>query len=148
MIRLRLVRDIRTEMSTSGRLFHGDDLLCYTLENPWRDNKRRVSCIPTGTYDIRFRLVGGWQERARETFPDLHNPLRGMLELQDVPGRDYILIHWGNFPRHTQGCILVGEARGPDKVEQSRDAYTALYPAIAEALGCGQRVQITIEDAT
>ena len=29
--------------------------------------------------------------------------------LENVPGRSYVLIHFGNFPENTSGCILVGD---------------------------------------
>lgn len=144
-MKLRLVRQLSGERSTLGELFIDGEAVCRTLENPWKDNRRRVSCIPEGTYEIKFRTVGGWQKKARKKFPDMHNAIRGMLELQDVPGRDYILIHWGNHPHDTLGCILVGLTHDTDYVGPSVPAYREIYPRIAEHLGCGRRVTITIE---
>lgn len=70
-----------------------------TLELPWRDNKRGISCIPAGEYICR-RVDS---PRFGETF-----------EVCDVPDRSAILFHAGNSaPRDTRGCILVGkELRG------------------------------------
>lgn len=67
--------------------------MCKTLELPWRDNANSISCVPAGTYKVK--------KYSSETYP-------GVYELQDVPGRSKILIHWGNYNRNTQGCILVG----------------------------------------
>lgn len=145
--KLRLIRDIHTDKSTTGMLEIDGEFACYTLENPWLDNVRRVSCIKEGTYEIKFRREGGWFNRAKEAFPELHNEVFGMLELQDVPGRDYILIHWGNYPADTQGCILLGETRSTDMVGKSRDAYSRVYPLIAEPLSCGRKVTIEIEES-
>ena len=65
----------------------------FTLELPWRDNERQVSCIPPGKYRLKH----------------FHSPKFGRcLELQQVPGRDAILIHAGNYNRDTHGCILIG----------------------------------------
>jgi Family of unknown function (DUF5675) len=44
----------------------------------------------------------------------------------DVPGRDYILIHPGNFPKDTEGCILVGEQPLKDAIGSSRLAFQEL----------------------
>ena len=65
----------------------------YTLELPWRDNERQVSCIPPGKYRLKH----------------FHSVKFGhCLELQQVPDRDAILIHAGNYNRDTHGCILIG----------------------------------------
>ena len=68
---------------------------CKTLELPWKDNKKEISCIPAGTYQVRKH----------------NSPTFGRcFKVHDVPGRSEILIHKGNFNRDTHGCILVGAA--------------------------------------
>lgn len=67
---------------------------CKTIELPWRNNKRRVSRIPTGTYDT-----------VKHNSPQFG----ASLWLQNVPDRSEILVHRGNYNRDTLGCILVGE---------------------------------------
>ena len=64
-----------------------------TLELPDRDNQKEVSCIPAGSYDV----VKRWSKKYKNHFM-----------LLDVPDREGILIHVGNYPRDTRGCILVG----------------------------------------
>ena len=64
-----------------------------TLELPDKDNKRRISRINEGTY----KVVKRWSEKYEHHFHVL-----------DVEGRDYILIHSGNYYTHTLGCILPG----------------------------------------
>ncbi len=67
---------------------------CHTIELSWKDNKRRVSCIPEGTY---------------ETIKH-HSPKFGKsFWLQNVPDRSEILIHAGNYKKDTLGCILPGK---------------------------------------
>ena len=58
-INLLLIRDTFTEESTIGRLFINGELFCDTLENPWKDNQRNISCIPKGEYNVRLRLPRG-----------------------------------------------------------------------------------------
>ena len=56
------------------------------------------TCIPEGTYDIKFRTVGGFHEKYKKRYGNDHY---GMLHLQDVPNFTYILIHAGNTDEHT-----------------------------------------------
>ena len=68
---------------------------CVTLELPWRNNARRVSCVPDGTYKC-----------VKRTSPKYGHH----WHLLNVPNRDLILIHSGNYNHHTLGCILVGKS--------------------------------------
>lgn len=68
--------------------------ICKTLELPWKENKRAISCIPEGTY----RVI------KQEPKPD--RPY-SYFRLPEVPGRSGILIHRGTNPSHSKGCILV-----------------------------------------
>ena len=108
MVNLLLIRDTFTENSTIGELFINGERFCDTLENPWLDNQRNISCIPEGEYPVRLRLA-----RESATREYLH------LLVQDVPNRDYILFHRGNFPKDTSGCILVGQGTQQDVVNNS-----------------------------
>lgn len=67
---------------------------CYTLELPWNDNKKQISCIPKGEYNVEKRQSTKYKNH---------------FHVLDVPNRSYILIHQGNYNWHTKGCILVGK---------------------------------------
>ena len=56
MINLLLIRDTFSKKSTIGELFLNGERICDTLENPWVDNQRNISCIPEGVYPVRLRL--------------------------------------------------------------------------------------------
>lgn len=84
-----------------------------TAELPWRGNRQRMSCIPSGAYRCSWRRSPrfGW-----------------VYSVDDVPGRASILIHPGNvvgdteigLDTHSQGCILVGERYGRVRNTQGR----------------------------
>ena len=38
---------------TNGKLECEGKFICYTIELPWNNNEKRVSCIPVGKYFIR-----------------------------------------------------------------------------------------------
>ena len=118
-INLLILRDTFTEESTIGELFLNGERFCDTLELPFRDNERSVSCIPTGEYKVRLRLP-----RESATRDYIH------LLVQDVPSRDYILFHRGNSAKDTRGCILVGQGSQQDVVHNSTLAMDLLIKEI------------------
>lgn len=142
---LKLMRRNDDGKATLGELhWHpGPNHMAYTLEPPWRDNERRVSCIPAGTYPLRIRTEGGWNEKYRKKYA-WH---RGMIEVGDVPGRDFILFHAGNTHHDTDGCILPGIRTLPDSdgnhaVWSSGDAYRAIYRHLLNAALKGGKLHI------
>lgn len=92
-----LVRDEHLKDRTLGRFFVFRDEIklgkFFTLEPPWKDNQRNMSCIPSGVYKLRKR----YSDRFGDHF-----------EVIGVPDRTLILFHAGNFPNDTDGCILPG----------------------------------------
>jgi hypothetical protein len=72
----------------------------YTLERPWVNNQRSISCIPPGEYIVSYlhRSSSGKYRR--------------VYHVQNVPNRLGILIHQGNVEAHTRGCIIVGTSHG------------------------------------
>jgi hypothetical protein len=66
--------------------------------------------------------------------------------LHNVPGFDGVLIHPGNGPEDTEGCILVGRAKvGPARIGESRKAYDALFLKLFAAHDRGEAITISIE---
>lgn len=98
MLEAILTRKQYSEEQVIGEMevYDGRELLfrCVTLEQPWNNNKRNISCIPLGEYIVT--------KYSSQRYPDT-------FEVLDVPNRSYILIHWGNYYFNTEGCILVGE---------------------------------------
>jgi hypothetical protein len=64
-----------------------------TLELPWRDNNKNISCIPDGDYNV---YLAKSEKFNREVYL-----------LANVPGRSGILIHDGANKSDTEGCILL-----------------------------------------
>ncbi len=143
---ITLTRHTSGAKSTQGRLYIDGEFVCHTLENPWLNNERRVSCIPGGTYELGLRTEGNWANiHSLRRFPNEPIFHQGMIEVLNVPNRSAILFHWGNLPEETDGCMLVGERPARDKVIDSVKAYRKIYPRIVTELRCGWSVPLTIE---
>lgn len=97
-MRLLLDRYSHEKNQTIGKLYliRNDGTVInhwHTLELPWKDNQRNISCISEGVYKARKHNSPKFGES---------------LWLQNVPGRSEILIHKGNFYDDILGCILIG----------------------------------------
>ena len=131
-INLLIIRETYTEESTAGKLFLNGEYVCDTLENPFLNNQRNISCIPKGHYKVRLRLA-----RESATRDYLH------LLVQDVPDRSYILFHRGNTAKDTRGCILVGLSSEQNRVNNSKNAMDKLMQEIIK-LG-GENIELLIK---
>jgi len=102
MLKAVLHRLVEEEKQTLGSLtvFDGTDPVfsAKSLELPWLNNERNISCIPPGEYTCKRKhsLKYGNHFKVTETNGG------------EVRGRDFILIHKGNFKCDTKGCILLG----------------------------------------
>ena len=130
---LLIIRKTFTEESTIGELFLNGEKMCDTLELPYKDNKRSISCIPAGEYQARLRYP---RESGSRDY--LH------ILVKDVPNRDYILFHRGNTAKDSRGCILVGLKSQQDIVHNSTLALELLLKEIIN-LG-GTNINLTIKN--
>jgi hypothetical protein len=113
---ITIARDTLTENSTIGKLsLEGSSLVLDTLEPPIRETK--PCAIPLGTYKVAL----------------LESPKFGFItpHILDVPGFTAIEIHIGNGPLDTEGCCLVGLARGTDFIYQSKAAFQQLMSVLS-----------------
>jgi len=149
-VKLTVVRTQFGTDATNGLLFIDGLFECYTLEDQYQAVKvMHETCIPEGTYDIKFRKTGGFHAKYSERYKNAHY---GMLHIQDVPNFTYILIHTGNTDEHTSGCLIVGETQ--QDLEVSKDgfigsstvAYKKMYSKVASQLLQGK--DVTIEYTT
>lgn len=86
-----VLKRIYLDKAVHGRLYVGEELLACTIELPWKQNAKRISCIPEGVYTLRRRYS--------EKF-------KWHLVLLEVPERSGILIHPANDAlKELQGCI-------------------------------------------
>jgi hypothetical protein len=100
-----ILRMRRSDQGTVGIVIADNVQYCYSLELPWRENRNNISCIPPGKYKCEIR----------------NSPRFGNTYwVKDVPGRQFILIHSGNWAgdinkglkTHVNGCILFGKEIG------------------------------------
>ena len=151
---LEVLRFSSQKDSTNGILFDVTDggrrFLCYTLEDEHREDKiGGETRIPSGTYTVTLRKVGGFHGRYEKKYGEMH---KGMLWVRDVPNFEYILIHTGNTDEHTAGCLLLGDSQQANFdnsdgfVGSSTQAYKRVYPSVAKALEENEKVTITYID--
>lgn len=129
--------------ATLSGVFIDGGFQCFGLEDEKRDVKIvGETRIPRGKYKIGLRKVGGFHGRYSKKFPAFH---RGMLQVLDVPGFKYVLIHIGNTDDDTAGCLIVGRGANTGAqltITNSTYAYADLYRKVIDA---AERGELTIE---
>ena len=127
---LLLIRDTFTDKSALGKLYFDGEFYGHTLELAWKDNEKRVSCIPKGVYEVKKRHT----EESKYKYEHLH--------ILDVENRELILMHVGNYPKNSKGCILLGNTRALNFVGESRKAfYKLMYD-----LGSFEKIELIIKN--
>ena len=127
---------------TIGRMYIDGKYVCDTLEDTDRGLKQTDSlssiqkkkvygqtAIPTGIYGITLNVISpkfkdrGWAKFCNGKLPRLLN----------VPGYDGVLIHVGNKPEDTLGCILVGYNKIKGQLINSTEAFKKLYSVLSKS---------------
>jgi hypothetical protein len=128
---IQLIRQYHTN-GVNGELYADGKKIGDTIELPWRNNQRRISCIPEGRYKLRKRYTTrfGWH-----------------CWVENVPGRDAILIHaFNDALKESKGCIapvttITGEGRG----SSSKPALKKLMDLLAPAFNRKEPIYLTIK---
>lgn len=146
---LLLRREYKKPDYTIGKLYIDGDYFCDTLEDkdrgltsdtPFKEIiKKKIygqTAIPTGTYKVDMNTVSpkfrnrSWAIKYKGKIP----------RLVDIIGFEGILIHPGNDPSSTLGCILVGKNTVKGKVTNSTNTFHSLMRRLLE-----DKDNITIE---
>jgi hypothetical protein len=137
---LVLQRKVMTPASTIGEITIDGNHECYSLELPVKDGLPG-SAIPPGIFPVtlspspKFQLSNDpWVMKYADFIPHINN----------IPNRSTILIHHGNGPHDTDGCILVGQTIGEDFIGASRAAFSALHAKLTQAIGLGQTIELDV----
>lgn len=135
---LLLCREACGLHSTPGKLYIDGVYFCETLED--LDRKLEAggekvygqSAIPRGSYTV----VLDYSQRFKTIMP----------HVMDVPGFTGIRIHSGNVAADTDGCVLVGVARGgKDRILNSRAAFAKLMVLLEDAFMRGEDIVLRVE---
>ena len=126
-----LIRDYHPE-GTNGEILHEGQWVCHSIELPWLNNARKISCIPEGRYELRRRYTDKRKDH---------------LVVVDVPHRSSILIHPANdAQKDLLGCIApVMELTGAGQGRSSRIANDKLNALVLPALERKEKVFINIK---
>lgn len=121
---------------TIGKMYIDGKWFADTLEDTYRDlsKEKKIpgkAAIPYGRYEV----ILNYSPKFKKELPRLLN----------VPDFDGILIHSGNTPEDTEGCILVGENSVKGKVLNSRYYQQKLVQMMIEEREKGVKSYITIE---
>jgi len=113
-----LQREPFSDFSVKGELYMDGVYFCYTLERP---EEGEIKAIPSGTYPVVISYSSHFQ--------------RNLPHIMDVPGRSAILMHGGNKPEDSLGCVLCGYSElGEDSIGDAQ-AVTDLLSALVDAGG-------------
>lgn len=125
---LVLKRIFQNDKYTIGKLYLNDTYLCDTLEPPKYVNH---PCIEKGTYRIGYQYSNKFG--------------RNMPFLLNVNGRVGIMIHPGNYPKDTQGCILLGLNLSKGSVSNSKQTFQNVNSIIQGVVNLTGTATITVQ---
>lgn len=86
----------------------------YCIERGWNDNKKMISCIPFGVYEVVLEYS--------------HRFKKELWEIKGVPNRSECKFHSANFAYELNGCIALGnkllDINGDDELDVTSSVYT------------------------
>ena len=124
-MKLKVIREFKTEVSTIGKLFVNEKFFCYTLEDKDRGLKQTdsllfintkkifgVTAIPSGNYELIVNLSPKFK--------------RMLPRILNIKGFDGVLMHRGNTANDSLGCIILGYQKGDNAIFDSTKAENDL----------------------
>lgn len=117
---------------TNGKLECEGKTICNTIELPWKNNERKVSCVPEGKYFLEKRYSAKFKWH---------------IEVKNVANRSGILFHpANNAMQELNGCIApVTKLSGAGLGLMSRKAFAALKTLVFKALEKNEKVVLIIQ---
>jgi Family of unknown function (DUF5675) len=103
---LTLTRTQSNDDCTLGQIVLPDGTLLYSLELPWKDNDKDVSCVPPGIY----QLIPYTSPKHDSTWY-LENAALGVGGAGSH--RSFCEIHSANWASQLEGCIALGLENAP-----------------------------------
>ena len=148
---LELKRIAKRDTYTIGRLSIDGQRFCDTLEDTDRGldqkmslavlkarKRKGITAIPTGRYKVTLGVKSPkYSKRPAYNFCEGYVP-----RLINVPAYEGVLIHIGNYPQDTEGCILVGRNTKVGAVLDSTETFKQLYAILKKAT---DNIYITIK---
>lgn len=96
---LILNRYFQNDICTLGTFrMNSDHQPIFTLELPWKNNQKFISCIPAGIYTLA---------------PYSGSKHKYVYKFYGVEPREHVEFHVGNYIKDTGGCPLVGLGINP-----------------------------------
>lgn len=131
-MKLTLKRVALRDKYTIGKLYLDDHYFCDTLEDKVRDYNKDGDLLDKGETKIfgetaipygTFKVIMSYSPKFQKILPRLLN----------VPHFEGILIHSGNTPEHSHGCILVGKNTVVGGLTESLVTLKRLIGALEES---------------
>ncbi len=152
-MQLTVKRQYRLSNYTISKLYINEEYICDTLEPTDRGLTQEMSteeirqrkiygktAIPYGTYKIdmgtrspRYGAIAFYRDLCQGCVP----------RVVGVKGFEGILIHCGNTPDDTHGCLLVGQNKAKGQVLNSKATFRALYKRLKQAADKHEQITIT-----
>lgn len=127
---LKLIRDKFSNDSTIGKLYINGEYFCETLEDKVREVKiPSLTAIKAGKYEV----IVNFSNRFKQQMPLLLN----------VPNFEGVRIHWGNYSKDTDGCILLGQTRSENFIGQSVTTYK-IFMKVLSRVSKTEKIWLTI----
>ena len=146
MVKVEKLSENRVKLTITVSVEEFDKALDKALEEQIKKVKvASETAIPTGTYAIDMDTIS--PKYSARGANSTYAPIAFKLpRLVNVPGYSGVLIHIGNYPKDTDGCVLVGQsvASSGEAINGSTAAFWALYAELEKAHKKGQKITITI----
>ena len=152
-MKLTLKRIAKKTTYTIGKLYIDGQYFCDTLEDKDRGldqkmtldeiKKKKVhgqTAIPIGTYKVTLDVISP-KFGGRVFYKQFANGGR-VPRILNIPGFDGVLLHVGNLPSQTDGCVLVGRNTKVGMVLNSKETFINLYK---ELLKDKNNITLTIQ---